>query len=207
MPPYSLIDILVLGIVLRVIFFPHIPPGLNQDEASAAYEAYSLLLTGQDRWGNPWPIYFPGWGSGQNVLYLYLTIPIIWRWGLNLFSTRLINLIFGILTLPLLYLYVWLTFNRRIALISMLFLAVLPWHVMMSRWDLESNLLSFFLLLGLYTVHLALTVLRPQVWISSAFVPWAICFYAYGTSLLLIPALMLLVLAAYRDRFIAHKGY
>ncbi|MGB7415399.1 MAG: glycosyltransferase family 39 protein, partial [Thermosynechococcaceae cyanobacterium] len=200
-----LLLIIGLGILLRVLFFPHIPPGLNQDEASAAYEAYSLLLTGQDRWGNPWPIYFPSWGSGQNVLYSYLSIPAIWLWGLNLFTTRLVNLVFGILTLPLLYLCVRSVFNRRIATLSTLLLAVLPWHVMMSRWGLESNLLPFFLLLGIYTVHLAFKSPHPKAWMVFALVPWAICFYAYGTSLLLVPPLLLLIGVTYRQKILRHK--
>jgi 4-amino-4-deoxy-L-arabinose transferase-like glycosyltransferase len=203
----SLVLILGLGITLRVLFFPQIPPGLNQDEASAAYEAYSLLLTGQDRWGNPWPIYFPGWGSGQNALYSYLSIPIIWQWGLTRFSTRLVNLLLGILTLPLLYLCVRQTYSRRAALLSTLLLAVLPWHVMMSRWGLESNLLPFFLLLGVYSIHRALTPASPRLSIVLALVPWAICLYAYGLACLLIPPFLLLIFMTYRRQVIADLRY
>src|SRR4051812_29445262 len=60
--------IVALSTFLRFYRFPSLPTGLLQDEASAGYETYALLLRGTDRWGNPWPVYFPSWGSGQNVL-------------------------------------------------------------------------------------------------------------------------------------------
>lgn len=108
-----LLVIIIVGILLRVYQFTDIPPSLHQDEASAGYEAYSLLLTGKDRWGNSWLSYFPSWSTGQNVLYSYLSIPIIKFFGLNPLTTRLVSLIFGILTLPLLYLTIEPIFDLR----------------------------------------------------------------------------------------------
>ena len=66
--------VLALGVVVRVWHFPSVPPGLNQDEAASAYEAYSLAETGCDKWGNHLPIYFPAWGSGQNELPILLVL-------------------------------------------------------------------------------------------------------------------------------------
>src|SRR5579875_3235756 len=88
--------ILAIGVGFRVAGFPNYPPGLNQDEVSAGYESWSLLQYGTDRWGNPWPAYFPSWGSGQNVLYSYLTIPFIKVFGLTAFSVRIVSLLAGI---------------------------------------------------------------------------------------------------------------
>jgi 4-amino-4-deoxy-L-arabinose transferase-like glycosyltransferase len=189
---YFLYSTLAVGIALRCVLFPHLPPGLNQDEAAAAYEAYSLLWTGKDRWGNAFPIYFPGWGSGQNVLYSYLSIPAIALFGLNLFSTRLINLIFGIATLPLMYACVKQVCTPRIALYATALLSVLPWHVMLSRWGLESNLLPFFLLLGTYCIKLALQEKAPRLLIVFCLFPWAIGLYAYATSILFTPVFIAL---------------
>ena len=47
------VGIVLLGAILRLWHFPHVPAGMNQDEAGAAYEAWSLLKTGADKWGNP----------------------------------------------------------------------------------------------------------------------------------------------------------
>ena len=45
--------IVALSTLLRFYRFPSLPAGLLQDEASAGYETYALLLRGTDRWGNP----------------------------------------------------------------------------------------------------------------------------------------------------------
>ena len=97
--PFRLKSLTMLGIVLaclitltgtalRIYKFPQVPVGLQQDEISEAYEAYSLLHTGRDRWGNRLPAYFLSWGSGQNVLQSYLTVPVVAFVGLDRVSTR-----------------------------------------------------------------------------------------------------------------------
>jgi 4-amino-4-deoxy-L-arabinose transferase-like glycosyltransferase len=202
---YAIIWVISIGILLRCIYFPNVPPGINQDEASAAYEAYSLLLTGKDRWGNPFPIYFPGWGSGQNVLYSYLTIPAIAIFGLNIFSARIVNVVFGILTLPLMYVCVKSIFNTRIAFYSTLLLAILPWHIMMSRWGLESNLLPFFLLLGTYSIHQSIFRKNLRGVIVFSLLPWALSLYAYAVSIFIIPPFMILIFYLCKERILKRQ--
>ena len=92
--------LMLLGALARLLFLSQYPAGLNQDEASAGYEAFCLLTTGADRFGNPWPVLFPSWGSGQNVLYSYLTVPFVALFGLSEWSIRLTAALFGTLTLP-----------------------------------------------------------------------------------------------------------
>ncbi|MFD1875349.1 hypothetical protein [Hymenobacter bucti] len=86
--------VLGLGVAMRVGHFPSVPPGLNPDEAA---NAYSLAETGANRWGNYLPAYFPVWGSGQNVLLAYLTVPVVKALGLNLWLVRLVPLLLGLL--------------------------------------------------------------------------------------------------------------
>jgi hypothetical protein len=61
-----------------------------------------LAETGQDLWGNILLAYFLAWGSSQNVLLPYLAVPVIKVFGLSVFSIRLLPLVLGIPTLPLL---------------------------------------------------------------------------------------------------------
>src|SRR5579875_2298209 len=107
-----LLVVLATGAFLRLYRFPSVPAGLNQDELSAAYEAYSLSLLGTDRWGHKWPVYFPSWGSGQNVLQSYLSIPVIKLFGLTPLAVRLVPLVLALGTLPLLYLFVARQYDR-----------------------------------------------------------------------------------------------
>jgi 4-amino-4-deoxy-L-arabinose transferase-like glycosyltransferase len=103
-------SILLVGFFLRAYQFSLDPPGLYFDEATIGYESFSLLRTGADRWGMPFPVYFVDWGSGQSVLYSYLTIPFVDLFGLSRFSVRLLSLFLGILTLPIMY----VTVQRRL---------------------------------------------------------------------------------------------
>jgi hypothetical protein len=50
-----LVAIFALSVWVRVWQFPSIPAGLNQDEAAAGYESYSLLKTGMDKSGDIFP--------------------------------------------------------------------------------------------------------------------------------------------------------
>ena len=189
-PGYRLLvlAVLALGVGVRVWHFPEVPPGLNQDEAASAYEAYALAETGCDKWGNPWPAYFPAWGSGQNVLLAYLTIPLIKVCGLSIFSARLAALGMGLLTLPLFY-YCLRPLGRRAALLGLLLLALAPWHFMLSRWGLESNLVPFWMLLGCALVGQAIHS-QQRRWIIPSLLPFALALYAYGTTVLVLPTLL-----------------
>ncbi len=195
-PKYLVFIILLLGILLRTFQFFTNPPGLFVDEATAGYETFSLLRTGADRWGLALPIYFVNWGSGQNVLYSYLSIPIVSVFGLSRISVRLLSLFIGILTLPLMYVTVKRQFGQQAAIVSLLLLAILPWHIMLSRWALESNLLPFFLLLGIYTISRALAD-GSRGWIFIALVPWGMSLYAYALSFMIVPIMLAFILLFY----------
>ena len=140
-----------------------------------------MLRTGMDIWGNRLPVWFPAWGSGMNALYTYLAIPVIWLFGLDSVTLRAVGAVFGILTLPVAYHATRLYFGRDAALITMGLLAVLPWHVMSSRWALDSNLAPFWFTLGLYTIGKAIQA--GGRWPVLAFVPWAVSIYAYPVML------------------------
>jgi len=151
------------------------------------YEALSLWRTGADRWNLPYPAYFVASGSGQNVLYSYLSIPAVAALGLSEFSVRLVNLVLGILTLPLVFVFVKRLYGERPALLSTFLVAVLPWHIMISRWANDSSPLPFFLLLGAYGFSRGLGEEGCGVWTPVSLVPWAASLYAYVVSAVVVP--------------------
>jgi hypothetical protein len=182
--------ILVLGIFARIWEFNKIPPGLNQDEASIGLEAYSLFHFGVDRMGISFPVNFISWGNGMDALYGYILIPFM-PLGLTPAVIRLPILITGILSLPLLYTIVNKSFGKSPALISMFLLAISPWHIMMSRWGINENILPFVFLLG----YMFLT--KSQVdnnWFIAASVLFALCLYAYAAAYVAIPVFLFLVI-------------
>ena len=143
------IAFLIIGIFARVWRFGQVPAGMNQDEAFAAYEAYSLLRTGLDTAGYPFPVYLTAWGSGMNALESWLMIPFIALFGLEAWAVRMPQLIVGVLSLAAAYDILKRTADRWAGLCGLFLLAVCPWHILLSRWALESNLAPGFLLFGL----------------------------------------------------------
>lgn len=140
--------ILSVGVSVRLAQFGSIPPGLNQDEAALGYDSFSVLHYGIDRNGFHNPVVFVSWGSGMNALPGYLAMPFYLLFGLSTPSLRAVNLIAGILSLIAFYGLIRRTGDEALALIAMFFLAISPWHIMISRWGLESNLLPTLFLLG-----------------------------------------------------------
>lgn len=199
-----LVGIMILGTALRFIQFPNNPPGLYTDEASAGYESLSLLRTGADRWNEHFPAYFIASGTGQNVLHSYLSIPLVALLGLSRFSARLLDVILGILTLPILFVCVKKRWGTRAGILGTGLLAIMPWHVMISRWAIDSNSLPFFLLLGAWTVSRALSNLHPGPWALLALVPWALGFYAYVVSVSVTPIWMALICLLYFRVILKH---
>ena len=143
------IAFLTVGVAARVWRFGQVPAGMNQDEAFAAYEAYSLLTTGLDTAGYSFPVYLTAWGSGMNALESYLMIPFIALFGLEVWAIRIPQLIVGVFSLIAAYDILKRTAGRWAGLCGMFLLAVCPWHILLSRWALESNLAPGFLLFGL----------------------------------------------------------
>jgi 4-amino-4-deoxy-L-arabinose transferase-like glycosyltransferase len=100
-------------------------------------------------------------------------------------------LISGILTLPLVYFIGKRTAGKKFGLISMFLLAISPWHIMLSRWGLESNVLPFIFTAGYF---LFLKATTDNKWFIPAMVCMALCLYAYGTAYVAIPLFLLCVL-------------
>jgi hypothetical protein len=188
-----LLAILIVAGVVRVHAFGLIPPGLNQDEASAGYEAWALLHHGVDRNGYRYPVHLVSWGSGQNALYSYLAMPVIAVFGLNVRSLRAVSLIAGLLTLLVFHALARKAADEPTALLATFLLAVSPWHIMVSRWALESNLFPATFALGVWLLLAA--VERPRL-LPLALAGFAVSLYAYGPAYLVVPV-FLCVSAAY----------
>ncbi len=167
----------------RLWQFGQHPAGLNQDEASIGYDAYALMRYGMDRNGNTLPVHLIAWGSGQNALYAYLSMPFISLFGLNAFSVRIVNILFALVSLPAMYFGIKSRFGRRSGAAAMALLAISPWNIMLSRWGLESNLFPSLLIIALWLI---MTCDKSKRRLFAAAVTLAACLYAYGAAYLVI---------------------
>ena len=180
---------LLIGIGARVWRFGSVPGGMNQDEAFAAYEAYCLLCTGLDSSGHPFPVYLTAWGSGMNALESYLMIPFIALFGREVWAVRLPQLIVAVLSLPAAYGVLKRMADRWAGLCGMFLLAVCPWHILLARWGLESNLAPGFLLFGLYFF---LRGLDDHRFFPLSALMYGLALYCYATIWPFVPLALLL---------------
>ncbi len=148
---FVLLTIIVLfGAILRFLWLDLIPSGVTPDEIIKGYSAFSILKTGKDEWGDIMPISPRTYGDYQPPLYMYLTVPAVALFGLNIFATRFPAALIGVLTIVVIFFLTKELFKKtEIALIASFILAISTWHVFYSRVAWESNMGSFFFLLGL----------------------------------------------------------
>lgn len=183
--------ILIVGSLVRLVAIGQFPNALNVDEASSGYDAFSLMKYGVDRGGNSYPVYLYAWGSGQSVLYSYLMIPALMITGLCEYGIRLPMAIIGIISLYVFYYLIKNIFdNKRMALISVAFFAICPWHIMKSRWGMECNIFPDIILLSTLLFVLGLKKKKTSLQIL-AFIGFAISSYSYGTGYLFLPVYIL----------------
>lgn len=152
----ALVLILLLATVLRLWDLTRAPPGLNQDEASNAWNAHCLLKTGRDEHGAAWPIfYLRALGENRTPLLVYLMIPFQAIGGVGVVTTRLPNALAGVATVALLAQLGRRWFGGPAGLLAALFLALCPWHVQISRLGFEASLVPFLVTLAIATASFA----------------------------------------------------
>ena len=189
-----LLGIILLAFVLRFYRLADYP-ALNADEAAIGYNAYSLLTTGMDEHGNPWPIHFQSFNDFKPGLYFYLVLPFVKLLGLTELAVRIPGALIGVATVLALYFLVKELFkSERLALVSSLFLAISPWHLHFSRGGWEVNTATFLIVLGLWLFFKALA--KPRYYLFSV-VSFVLSLYAYHAARIIVPLLGLGLLIIY----------
>jgi len=147
--------LVVVAAVFRLPALEHVPPLLNQDEASRGYDAWCLLETGADRHGERWPFFLESFGPGDHTAALstYLTIPFVALLGPTATAMRLPDAVLGVVTVWLLYLCLVRDIGRWPALMAAGMLAVDPWHIALCRTAHESGFAPFFLVFALLALQ------------------------------------------------------
>ncbi len=183
--------IIVLAFVLRVYNITSIPPSLNWDETSIGYNAYSILKTGRDEWGEFMPVHFKSFGEYKLPAQIYASIPAIAIFGLNEFGVRITPVIYGTLSVLLLYLLVQELYKKReISLLSAFLLAVSPWHIQLTRGSFESSFSLFWFLMGLL---LLVKGFKNTKWLIVSMLPFVISVYTYNTARVFTPLFLFVV--------------
>jgi len=204
-----LLIILLLSIFLRFYKLGSNPPSLDWDEASLGYNAYSILKTGADEYGNHLPIAFRSFDDYKPPVYVYLTVPSVALFGLNEFAVRLPAALIGVAAIVVVYFLVkeilinWDKEKREyIALASAFFLAISPWHLQFSRAAFEGQAGMFFLILSLLFFFKGLKNKYLYLLFAVSFV---LSIYSYHSFRLINPILLVVLLALFFKQLIKQK--
>lgn len=193
--------ILIIAFFLRFYKLGEIPNGLQQDETSIGYNAYSIVKTGKDEYGKAHPLIFKAFGEYKLPGYIYIaTLPIA-LFGTTAFSVRLPSAVLGALTILLVYALVAELFIDKnkdtIALFSALFVALNPWHIHFSRGAFEVTPALFFLTLGVWSFLLATRKQIVWPYLISA-LGFILSMYTYNITRVLSPIIALYLILFYR---------
>jgi len=200
-----LIGFIVLGSILRFWNLGNLPVSLNWDEVSHGYNAFSILKTGMDEWGKPFPLIFRSFGDYKLPLYIYLTIIPVWLFGLSAFSVRFISALAGTLAIPGIYLLTKELFPKKylvighwslkIEILSSFFLAISPWHFFISRPALEANLALTLIIFGAYFL---IQFFNRQSSLLPSVILLGLSLHTYNTARIFVPLLVFVSLIIYR---------
>lgn len=182
---------LLLAFFLRFYNLTTDPSGLHQDEAVNGVDAFALGHTLRDHHGNFLPPMLESYGDWASPVVTYLTVPFVMLLGLSIFSVRLPVALAGVASIWLMYLIVKrLTGRKDLALLASFFLCIMPWHIMTSRWATPPNIVTFFLLLAIYS-FLRVSDGEPKIWkFALVAVCAALLTYTYPTLKMFAPLLL-----------------
>ncbi len=195
--------ILFIALFLRLYRVTEVPPSLNWDEVSIGYNAYSILKTGRDEWGRFLPLHFKSYGEYKLPAQIYASIPAIAIFGLNDFAIRITPVIYGTITVLLLYFLARDLFkNRWIGLISAFLLAISPWHIQLTRASFESSFSVFWIVLGLW---LFIKGFEKSKWWVISMIPFTISIYTYNSARVFTPLLILTLFLIFKKEILKHS--
>jgi 4-amino-4-deoxy-L-arabinose transferase-like glycosyltransferase len=191
-----LLFIVILAAFLRLYQLGKTPLSLEWDEVAIGYDAYSILKTGRDQFGQFLPMTFRSLDDYKPPIYEYTTVPSIALFGLNEFSVRFPSALFGILAIISTF---WLTRlicakipeaaskKDTIALFASFFLSISPWHLQFSRAAFEVNLSVFITILAVASFIKGLT--NNKFFILSA-VLFGLDLFSYHSTRVVTPILL-----------------
>jgi len=136
-----IILVLLLASVIRLWDLSNTPISLYWDEMDVGYQAYSILNTGKDYFGNFLPLTPHSFADFRAPVFIYLTIPFIQVFDLTALGVRLPAAVAAVVSIYLIFLVAKeILENKKLALIAALILAFSPWHIHYSRMSFEATI-------------------------------------------------------------------
>lgn len=190
-----LVVILVAAFFLRIWGLSSSPVSLYWDEMDVGYQAYSILQTGRDYFGN-----FPGlvvrsFADFRAPILIYTTIPFVAVFGLESLSVRLPAAIFGVISIFLIFILARSLFkSEKAGLLSAALMVFAPWNFQYSRMAFEATLLLTLFLGGVIAF---LKGLKNPRWFLPSGILFGLTLLTYNTAKLFVPLMVLVMVALF----------
>ncbi len=154
--------------------------GYNSDEAVYAGQAAAIAQV---------PIlkdFFPIFRA--HPLLLQFLLALVFHFGFSDISGRLVVVIIGVLTVYVVYLLGSYLYGKKVGALAALFLAIMPYHVIVTRQVLLDGPLVLCSTLTLYFLALYAATARPS-WLHATGIGMGLTFLAKETGIVLLGAI------------------
>jgi 4-amino-4-deoxy-L-arabinose transferase-like glycosyltransferase len=198
---YVLILIILIAAFFRLYKLDQIPPGPSLDEVSIGWNAYSVLKTGADEYGNKFPLILRAYDDWRPALYVYTVIPFIEIFGLTAAAVRIPSVLLSLVLVYISYFIgvnLWDLIRRKpdktsqtAGYLTAFFVAISPWQIYLSRLGHEANLGLLFTALGTHFLFLNLKNNTFKTVLFSA-VFYILAMYSYQSEKLIVPVIIFL---------------
>jgi 4-amino-4-deoxy-L-arabinose transferase-like glycosyltransferase len=205
---FVLVLIVLIAGFLRFNQLGSNPPSLTWDEVAWGYNSYAIGIDGKDEFGKFLPYdYFLSFGDYKPPLYAYLAVVPIKVFGLTEFAVRFPSALFGTLAVLVTYFLTKELFRSYakkqkkdneveiIAVLASFFLAISPWHLMLSRAAFEANIASFLIMTGVWLFLIA--VQRKPYMLIFSVVCFVLSVYTFNSARVVAPLLFVCLAAGF----------
>lgn len=205
------LSIVLLAVALRFVMLSNVPPSPSLDEATIGWNAYSILHTGRDEYGNFLPILLRAYDDYRPALYVYTVIPFVKLFGLQVLSVRLPSVIFSLATVIMAFFLVKNLFpthkkKETLGFTAMFLLTISPWHIYVSRLGHEVN--SGLTVVVLSILLFLISVNKKNGWIFLlSCISFAISFYTYQSEKIFTPIMFIGLLLFFAKQLFVIKKY
>ncbi|MCK4353043.1 glycosyltransferase family 39 protein [candidate division WOR-3 bacterium] len=168
------------------------------DEAITSYAAIGLLEHGT-------PVLPSGVGYNRAFLNSYLIALSFKTFGISEFSARFVSVIFGTLSIPLVYL-MGKELGKRTGLIAALIITFSAFEIFFAQEARMYAQFQFFYLLTAYLFYISLKKDNSKLFLLSV-VPFIFAWYSHVLSLCFIPVAAACILLYKRREFLKNKYF
>ena len=150
----ALVGIVAFGAFLRLWKLGAV--GFNSDEA--VYAGQAAAIAGDTEISKFFPIF------RAHPMLFQAMLSVAYQFGTSVMIGRIASVLFGLATVVVVFVLGRLMYGARAGLIAALILAVMPYHVIVTRQVLLDGPMTFFATLTLYLLA-KYTVTRAPVWL------------------------------------------